>query len=412
MNPHTHPLKRALSRLTAAALSAACLMLAYNSLANDSVTAKPIFSDAEIKAILSHGPWPAPAPLDITNRVSGKREAIEFGTHLFFDERLSGNGKISCASCHVPERNWTDNQRRGAGIATVERNTPTVTNLANSRWYGWDGAADSLWSQSLRPIIDPRELGATPQHVASVLRDDSEASCRYRKAFDAAPSADDQAVLVNVGKALAAFQETLTTGRTPFDHFRDALARGAAPSTWSYSDTAQRGLKLFIGKGGCANCHSGPNFSNGEFFNTGLHGNTKADAGRHEGVRQLIQSRYNLLSPYNDEVNATSGANAERTRAVSLSKTQLGEFKVPTLRNLMLTSPYGRDGTVDTLAEVVRHYAGVDPIRLHTKDGLPGKPLNLSAREQSDLVVFLESLTTFSNPWRPEDGGRCDFSSP
>ena len=244
--------------------------------------------------------------------------------------------------------------------------------------------------------------------MVSVLRDDSEASCRYRRAFGAAPSADDQAVLVNVGKALAAFQETLTTGRTPFDHFREALARGAAPSTWTYSDTAQRGLKLFIGKGGCANCHSGPNFSNGEFFNTGLQGNTKADAGRHEGVRQLIQSRYNLLSPYNDEVNATSGANAERTRAVSLSKTQLGEFKVPTLRNLMLTSPYGRDGTVDTLAEVVRHYAGVDPIRLHAKDGLPGKPLNLSAREQSDLVVFLESLTTFSNPWRPEDGGRCD----
>ena len=80
---------------------------------------------------------------------------------------------------------------------------------------------------------------------------------------------------------------------------------------------------------------------------------------------------------------------------------------MPTLRNLMLSAPYGRDGQIDTLAEVVKHYASVDPVRLHAKDGLPGKPLNLTAQEQSDLVVFLESLSTFSNPWRPEDGGLC-----
>jgi cytochrome c peroxidase len=80
---------------------------------------------------------------------------------------------------------------------------------------------------------------------------------------------------------------------------------------------------------------------------------------------------------------------------------------VPSLRNLILTAPYGRDGRVDTLAEVVRHYADLDPVRLHAKDGRPAKPLNLTPREQTDLVVFLESLSTFSNPWRPEDGERC-----
>ena len=84
-----------------------------------------------------------------------------------------------------------------------------------------------------------------------------------------------------------------------------------------------------------------------------------------------------------------------------------GEFKVPSLRNLFLTSPYGRDGSIDTLAEVVRHYASLDTARLHARDGLPGKPLNLSAAEQSDLVVFLESLSTFSNPWRPEHSDIC-----
>ena len=131
----------------------------------------------------------------------------------------------------------------------------------------------------------------------------------------------------------------------------------------------------------------------------------KPDPGRHDGIRQLQQSRFNLLSSYNDD---TSGASAARTRQVALDKENFGEFKVPSLRNLVLTAPYGRDGSVDTIAEVVRHYAGLDTVRLHAKDGQPAVPLNLTAREQTDLVVFLESLSTFSNPWRPEDGSRCE----
>ena len=84
------------------------------------------------------------------------------------------------------------------------------------------------------------------------------------------------------------------------------------------------------------------------------------------------------------------------------------KFKVPSLRNLVLTAPYGRDGRLETIAEVVRFYADIDPIRAHAKDGRPAVPLKLSLREQTDLVVFLESLSTFNNPWRPDDGGRCD----
>jgi cytochrome c peroxidase len=395
------------SRITFAAVVVAGMALARISSAEEGVTAQPSFTDSEIKIILSHGPWPTPVVYDPTNRLSGKPEAIEFGTRLFFDQRLSGGGTKGCASCHVPERNWTDNLRRGVGMAELDRNTPTLMNLRGQRWYGWDGAADSLWSQSLRPIVDARELGATPRQVAQLVRDGEQLSCRYRKVFGAPPSADDEAVFVDIGKALAAFQETLMSGRTPFDQFRDALARGEPPSSLSYSAPAQRGLQIFIGKGGCTSCHSGPNFTNGEFFNTGLSRFEplgKPDPGRHAGIQQLQGSRFNLLGSYNDD---TTGASAAQTRQLPIGKGNLGEFKVPSLRNLILTAPYGRDGRVETIAEVVRHYSELDPVRLHAKDGQPGRPLNLTPREQSDLVVFLESLSTFSNPWRPDDGGPC-----
>jgi cytochrome c peroxidase len=383
-------------------------MLPWASPAEENLAGKPVFSDAEIKIILSHGPWPMAEPRDPTNRVSGNPNAIEFGTRLFFDQRLSGKGQVSCATCHVPERNWSDNLGRGVGMAVVDRNTPTLMNLRDGRWYGWDGAADSLWSQNLRPIVSERELAATPRHVAELVRNDEQLSCRYKRAFGAAPSpTDDEAVLVDIGKALAGFLETLVSGRTPFDNFRDALARAQPPLPGTYSEPAQRGLKIFVGKGGCTNCHTGANFTNGEFFRTGMSRFEplgKPDPGRQDGIRQLLQSRFNLLGRYNDD--ATQGS-AARTRQASLEKVNFGEFKVPSLRNLVLTAPYGRDGHIETLAEVVRHYSDVDPVRLHAKDGQRGNPLNLTAREQTDLVVFLESLSTFGNPWRPDDGGKC-----
>jgi len=389
------------------ACAAAFTLLAGASAAQQDA-AKSLFTDAEIKIILSHGPWPAPAQADPSNRVSGKPDAIEFGTRLFFDPRLSASGTLSCSSCHVPERNWTDNLTRGVGMSEVDRNTPTLMNLLASRWYGWSGASDSLWSQSLRPILDERELAATPRHVAQLVREDEQLACRYRKAFGAAPSpADDEAVFVDVGKALAAFQETLVSGRTPFDRFRDALAKAERPPSETYSEPAQRGLKIFIGKGGCTLCHSGPNFTGGEFFRTGLSRfapRGQPDPGRQAEIPQLAKSRFNLLGRYNDD---KSGASALRTREAALEKANFGEFKVPSLRNLILTAPYGRDGGAETLAEVVRHYAGIDPASLHAKDGRPAKPLDLTPREQTDLVVFLESLSTFSNPWRPDDGGVC-----
>jgi len=346
------------------------------------------FTETEVRAILAHGPWPAPLSTDPTNRASGRGAAIELGERLFFDTRLSASGRFSCATCHVPERNWTDNKARGAAAAEVDRNTPTLMNVRLGRWYGWDGGADSLWSQSIRPMLDARELAATPQHVAEVIRKDEQLSCRYRRAFGAPPSPEDnEEVLVNVAKVLAAFQETFETPPTPFDRFRNALARGERLPAGVYSEAARRGLKIFVGRGSCASCHSGPNFTNGQFANNGF----STDPGRPQGVKVSQASRFKLAGRYNDDP-----LNAVR----ALEASEAGAFKVPTLRHLMLTAPYGHDGKRETLAEVVRHYS---------EKGSAALPaLNLTAAEQTDLVVFLESISTLSNPWRPsEDHNRC-----
>jgi cytochrome c peroxidase len=117
------------------------------------------FTGAERNAVLSHGPWPPAFVADRSNRVSGNPAAIDLGERLFFDRRLSANGEVSCARCHVPERDWTDGEARALGLARVDRNTPSIVNVRLQRWFGWDGANDSLWAQSIRPLLDAREMG-------------------------------------------------------------------------------------------------------------------------------------------------------------------------------------------------------------------------------------------------------------
>ena len=186
--------------------------------------AQPLLTAEEQIRIVTHGPWPPPARHDSTNRVSGRREAIALGERLFFEPRLSGTGSVLCATCHVPFRHFQDARAKAFGLAPAERNTPTLVNVGLYRWYGWDGARDSLWSQSLRPLLDAREMRSSPAQVAALMR--SHYAQDYERAFGRPPPADDQALFVDAGKALAAFQETLVSGRTLFDEFRDALERG------------------------------------------------------------------------------------------------------------------------------------------------------------------------------------------
>ncbi len=351
------------------------------------------FSDAELRAILRHGPWPAPWSPDPSNRVSGNAEAIELGERLFFEPRLSPSGKVLCATCHAPFRGFQDARARAFGLAEVDRNTPSLFNVRYQRWFGWDGAHDSLWAQSIRPILEPREMGGSQAQAAALVRGDAELSCRYEKVFGAPPPADDETVFAGIGKALAAFQETIVTGRTPFDDFRDALEKGDRAAAAGYPPAAQRGLRIFVGKGNCSACHFGPAFSNGEFHDTGVPffiAGGGVDPGRHGGIRKLQANPFNLLGRHNDD---PTGKSATKTRHVSLEHRNFGEFRVPGLRNAALTAPYMHNGSVATLADVVRRYSELDLERLHLDGESLLKPLHLSEQESADLVAFLESLT-------------------
>lgn len=349
------------------------------------------FTDAQVRAIAAHGPWPPDLRADPSNRASGNAQAIELGERLFFDRRLSANGEISCSRCHLPERNWTDGEARAQGLSRVDRNTPSLSNARLQRWFGWDGAHDSLWAQSIRPMLDARELGASAAHVARLVREDRDLSCRYRKVFGGLP-AQDEALMVGAAKALAAFQETLVSARSLFDEFRDALVKGDQARIADYPEAAKRGLAIFLGKGSCNTCHTGPAFTNGEFHDTGIPffiEPGRVDAGRHEGIRKLRASKFNLLGPYNDDPGR---ATATSTTHVALEHRNFGEFKTPSLRNLALTAPYMHNGRLATLREVVNHYSSVSPDRLHSDGEAILKPLELSERETGDLVAFLESL--------------------
>ena len=365
----------------------------------------PDFTDAEKRAILRHGPWPAPWTPDPTNRVSGDPEAIALGERLFFEPRLSPSGKVLCATCHAPFRGWQDARARAFGLSEADRNTQSLFNVRYNRWFGWDGAGDSLWAQSIRPMLDAREMGGSQAHAAALVRGDAELSCRFERVFGTPPPAADESVLASIGKALAAFQETLVSGRSPFDDFRDTLSRNDISSMEKYPEAAQRGLRIFIGRGNCGTCHFGPLFSNGEFHDAGVPFFTKGgvDPGRHGGIRKLEANPLNLLSSHNDD---RSGASAVKTRQVALEHRNFGEFKVPSLRNVALSAPYMHNGSLATLADVVRHYSEINPDRLHSDGESLLKPLRLSPRESADLVAFLESLTETSSalpPRRPAE---------
>ncbi len=359
------------------------------------------WSRDDIQIILSHGPWPPAMGPDPSNRVSGHPAAIALGRQLFADTRLSRERNRSCATCHDPNRAFTDGLARSVGIARLDRNAPSLLNLRLNRWFGWGGKSDNLWAQSLHPIIDRRELGASAALVAQRLATNRELTTSYLNVFGTQVGADaPETVLVNVAKSLAAFQETLTTGKTPFDHFRDALAAGDRDALARYPITAQRGLKLFIGKGQCRFCHFGPNFTHGEFHDIGMPffiDKGRVDPGRYGGIKAVKASRFNLLGPYSDD---PSRSTAGPTQHVTLLHRNWGEFRVPSLRNVANTAPYMHNGSLATLADVVRHYSEIDEERLHTEGERLLKPLHLTPEEIEDLVMFLQSLSV--NPHRAQ----------
>lgn len=378
-------------RLNSSILRLACIFMLTSAVSAQAGESE--FSAEEIARIASHGPWPMPSKRDSGNRVSGNSAAIRLGYRLFFEPRLAANQKISCSTCHQPERGLQDGLATAHGLQVGVRNTPGLWNVGQQRWFGWDGGHDNLWSASLRPILDPTEMGGDATRTARLLRGQAELDCLYRQAFGKAPDARDGELLVNVAKAIAAWQETLVSTATPFDALRDALLRGDDAAVAWHAPALRRGLRLFLGRGQCATCHAGPLFSNGEFGDIGVPFFIKpegVDPGRQGGIKRLMANPYNLLGRHNDDATRE---NATATRHLRPEHRNFGEFKVPSLRNLRYTAPYMHNGSLATLRDVVRHYSELDEDRLHADGERILKPLHLSESEIDDLLAFLESLS-------------------
>lgn len=350
--------------------------------------AGPIEFSAEERArIEAHGPWPPARTTDASNRVDGRPEAIELGRRLFFDRRLSASGRLACASCHDPQRGFQDGRR----FSRHGRNTTSLVDAGQQRWFRWDGATDSLWAASLAPLSASDELAATPQSLMTLLQRDRALGARYRRLFGLPEPGT--ALLVNVAKALAAYQATLVSPRTAFDEFRDALMRGDGAAASRYPAAAQRGLKLFVGAGRCHVCHAGASFTHGEFGDVGrpFFSAAGVDPGRWGGLQQLRASPYNRLGAFSDA--GPGHESALGTRHVTLEPRHYGEFKVPTLRGLVATAPYFHDGSAATIEAVVRHYAELDESRLHADGARLLQPLKLTLGQVADLSAFLETLS-------------------
>jgi len=360
----------------------ACVLcdLTVVAVAQTPLTGHDAFDDTQIQRIMTHGPWPQPWRPDRSNRVSGQTAAIDFGRQLFFDARLSPSGQVSCSSCHRPERAWSDGRPHGIGLKPGWRNTPSLYNVRLNRWFGWSGASDSLWAQGLRPLLDTGEMGSSAQHMKSYLGSHQELAGAYAAVFGRPVAATDaEIVLVDVAKALAAFQETIVSSRTVFDDFRDALAMGDRTAAAAYPRAAQRGLALFIGEGGCSECHSGPAFTNDAFHDVGRTVDGSAspvDAGRRDGVARLLASPYNLAGRFNDDPARVVTWSVDSLK--QMSGIERG-FRVPSLRNLTRTAPYMHDGSLATLPEAVRSHANASRA--------------LADNEIADLVGFLVTLS-------------------
>ena len=384
------------------------------------------FSPDERRRIGQHGPWPPPPAGDSGNALAGNLAAVALGQRLFFDARLSPDSQLTCASCHQPGLAFSDGHPRspgrqvpGAAVNTaqapLDRNAPSLWNAVHQRWYGWDGAFDSLWSQALHPLMAPREMAADFGHLARVRVADADLSCRWRQVFGGArpgpadggtidpaddnrhrDSASDEQIAVDLAKALGAFVASLVSGRTPFDDFRDALLRNDLRTAALYPLAAQRGLRLFVGRGRCSTCHVGPLFSNGEFGDIGLPFFVRpgvVDPGRHAGITALRANPYNLLGPWADNTLADSAEARQKTRFVDPQQRNFGEFKVPSLRNVAATAPYMHDGQLATLDAVLNHYSTLDLDRLHADGEQILQALHLSRSEHADLLAFLHSLS-------------------
>jgi cytochrome c peroxidase len=329
-------------------------------------------------------------PADLTNRVADDPRAAEFGRQLFFDTRLSSNGKVACATCHKPDQEFQDGTPLANGVGVTNRRTMPIAGTAYSPFFFWDGRKDSQWAQALGPLESPVEHGGNREQYAQVI------AANYREEYEAIfgpmPSLSNHdevtSVFVNMGKAIAAHERRIQYGPSRFDDYVDALQNtGRAPRN-VLNDDEVAGLKLFTGKANCTQCHNGPLFTNNEFHNTGVPAvrTLPADHGRITGSSGVLKDEFNCRSKWSDARDACK----ELEFMAVASHEQERAFKVPSLRNVADRAPYMHAGQLASLADVLQHYnrAPAAPDG-HTEL----KPLKLNARQLRQLEAFLRTLS-------------------
>jgi cytochrome c peroxidase len=289
---------------------------------------------------------------------------VALGRRLFFETRLSVTGRYSCSSCHRPELAFTDGRARAQGATgqTVRRSALSVANVAYNPAFTWaSSSVRSLESQMRQPLFNrhPVEMGLKDDDRAVAML---AADANYGRLFAVAFPGDFKPLTIDhIIKAIASFERTLISGRSPFDRYIYDDDRSAL------SASAKRGMALFYSaRVGCVQCHSGINFS-GPIMYQG------------HDARALFAN--NGLNQADDH------GLAEATRRAA----DKGKFRVPTLRNVALTAPYMHDGSLPSLDAVLDHYSAGGH-RSPTKDPRV-RPFTLSAPERMDLLAFLASLS-------------------
>ena len=380
----------------------------------------PNWSEDEIKILRSLWIANLPAtPINTSNAVADNIKAAEFGYKLFFDTRLSAHNNISCANCHKPEIFFTDGLPVAQGTQIGTRNSPTLVGIVYSPWFFLDGRKDSLWSQALAPLESSIEHAGTRMQYAHMLAKDEHYRMAYESLFGPLPDLSDRTrfppsagpvkekipgkawlamraedkeavtkIFTNIGKAIAAYERLLLPGESRFDQYIEKLINKTSNTKTSLTAEEANGLKLFINKAQCINCHNGPLFTNNEFHNTGLLPSTGnlPSVGRARGIRILRNDPFNCLGQYND---AEEKDCAELLYAKS-GYELIGSHKVPSLRNIAETAPYMHAGQLNTLLEAIDHYNQAPESLIGHNET---KPLGLSRREKQQLVAFLATLS-------------------
>lgn len=299
---------------------------------------------------------PDKAPYPKGNKPNEAR--VELGKMLFFDPRLSGDGNMSCATCHSPLFGWSDGLPTAKGFKSqvLGRATPVVTNSAFYTLQMWDGRKKSLEDQAIGPMLSSAEMNVDIGSAIRFLNDSPVYVEAFKKAYPGEGVNEN-----TLAKAIASFERTIISNNSPFDQW----VKGDKKAM-----TAQQinGFKLFVNpeKGNCAVCHSAPNFSDSGFHNIGLAswGHENPDMGRY---------------------------------AIKPLRLMKGAFKTPTIRDITLSAPYFHDGSAMTLEDVVTHYNKGGEVQTNLSPNM--KTLNLSQSEQADLVEFMKALTTPPQPF-------------